>query len=76
MLGYDRSEVAARLMADTGAVFGRRRLLWRRGNGVQWSPADDCYVAARVDIRYDAALVQPAISAHIFDVGSTTGRRD
>ena len=40
---------AARLLRDeSGAVLGRRRLLWSWGDSVQWNPADDACAAAEV----------------------------
>jgi hypothetical protein len=44
------SVMADRLMDDSNAVLGRRRLLWPRGAGIQWNPADDACVAASIDI--------------------------
>ena len=50
-LGSDPREVADLLMTADGAVFGPRRLLWRRGAGVQWNPADDLCVAVEILVR-------------------------
>jgi hypothetical protein len=40
-LSIDAGEVASLLDGDDRAVLGRRRLIWRRGIGVQWNPGDD-----------------------------------
>lgn len=48
---HARSEdITERLMSSTGAVLGRRRLLYLRAAGVQWNPADDQCVAGQISI--------------------------
>jgi hypothetical protein len=44
-LGVDPATVAEALCDDSGAVLSGNRLLWKRGMGVQWNPADDRCVA-------------------------------
>ena len=39
-LGQDADGTARLLRDDTRAVLGVRRLVWNRGEGVQWNPAD------------------------------------
>lgn len=45
-LSLDPGEVHSLLDGSERAVLGRRRLLWRRGAGVQWNPGDDLLQAA------------------------------
>lgn len=45
-LFLDQHEVRTLLDGSERAVLGRRRLLWRRGAGVQWNPGDDLLQAA------------------------------
>ena len=41
-------DVLSFLSESTNAVLGTRTLLWIRGDGVQWNPADDCCVAGEL----------------------------
>lgn len=45
-LVLDQHDVRTLLDGSERAVLGRRRLLWRRGAGVQWNPGDDLLQAA------------------------------
>ncbi|MBI2777149.1 MAG: hypothetical protein HYX57_07780 [Chloroflexi bacterium] len=45
-LRLDAGEVRPLFEESERAVLGRRRLLWRRGAGVQWNPGDDLLQAA------------------------------
>jgi hypothetical protein len=47
-LSLNPGEVRSLLDASERAVLGRRRLLWRRGAGVQWNPGDDLLRAALI----------------------------
>lgn len=47
-LGEQASRVRARLLSSARAVLGRRRLLWKRADGVQWNPGDDRCRVARI----------------------------
>jgi mono/diheme cytochrome c family protein len=47
-LGAPVDEIRALLCEDRTAILGARRLLWPRGDGVQWNPADDRSHAFRI----------------------------
>ena len=52
-IGVDKSTLKDMLIDNNFNVLGKRNLIWKRGNSVQWNPADDLCVAIRVmlDIR-------------------------
>ena len=50
-LGCDPRDVGDLLVTANGALFGPRRALWRRGDGVQWKAADDLCVAVEILVR-------------------------
>lgn len=47
-LESEPERISQLLQDGSQAVLGRRRLLWRRGDGVQWGPADDRCVAGEL----------------------------
>ncbi len=47
-LESEPERVSQLLVDGSQAVLGSRRLLWRRGDGVQWGPADDRCVAGEL----------------------------
>jgi hypothetical protein len=47
-LGASVDEVRGLLHENRTAILGARRLLWPRGDGVQWNPADDRCLAFRI----------------------------
>jgi len=50
-LGRDADGTARLLRDDTRAVLGIRRLIWNRGEGVQWNPADSQCEALQVLVQ-------------------------
>ncbi len=64
-LDGDSNELKVLLRNDAANLLGRRRLLWLRGQGVQWNPRDDDCVAGELLIR-KAKGNDYHISGHIF----------
>ena len=64
-LDGDSNELKELLLNETSNLLGRRRLLWLRGQGVQWNPRDDDCVAGELIIR-KAKVNGYHISGHIF----------
>ena len=69
----DVDNVERLLDGGEGAPLGRRRLLWPYRQGLQWNPADDRCVAARVVLGEPAD--QPSISIRLLDVSPVTAPR-
>lgn len=64
--GLSGSEVDHLLNDEEGAVLGRRRLVWPFRDGVQWNPADDRCVAARVAVGSASHL--PSLDIRVLEV--------
>ena len=65
-LGISEGEVAGHLMGAEVAVLGERRLVYPRGQSVQWNPADDLCVAAEVLLNRISGRQNPALKAELF----------
>ena len=62
-LGRDVAGTARLLRDDTRAVLGIRRLVWNRGEGVQWNPADSQCEALEVLVQTNPQLTWPCSSS-------------
>jgi hypothetical protein len=54
-LSLDTGQIRSLLEEPERAVLGQRRLLWRRGAGVQWNPGDDVLLAVQLRTTVSAA---------------------
>jgi hypothetical protein len=46
--GISKAALENMLLDDNFNVLGKRNLIWKRGDGIQWSPADDLCVAIKL----------------------------
>jgi hypothetical protein len=67
-LGKDWAEILRHLHDSTIAVLGTRRLLWLRGEGVQWNPGDDGCVAGELLLDESSSSGFFELSGELFEV--------
>lgn len=67
-LGANPEEIIALLSDNTGAVLGKRRLVHRRGMGVQWNPGDDSCLVGELRVNQVVGARQWQLSGELFEI--------
>ena len=71
-LNAEPAHIRTALMDSRNAVLGKRRLLYPRGTGIQWNPADDLLVAGELHVTSDSSAEQSSgFSGELYRVRST-----
>jgi hypothetical protein len=66
-VGAEPAEVARALCDDSERAIDGNRIVWNRGSGVQWNPADDRCVAGRLH-RAESSSIDWTITGELFEV--------